>query len=281
MSPDFCREGRRILSAARQEVEGVHARRLQRIIDTFGMYVHAAEFVRAAYRAMDERTEARRREALKKHESFEDFWGKRDLGAICSPNIQGRIGRIEKGVRSLDLGAGPAHRKGYEDPSREDRLEALYSLVGVPDEVPDLHFLPSVWKFKPDLEREAVERGWCDPEFDDSDWREMSVYNFLERQGYSRYDGAYVYRVRFDAPEFPAGKRIMMRVGSLDDEGTIYINGRKAYRRHHIAPKDWKRSFAFDATDFIRPGRENVVVVVGNDEYGMGGLWNPCAISPE
>ena len=61
-------------------------------------------------------------------------------------------------------------------------------------------------------------------------------------------------------------------------EGAIYVNGRLAHRRWHLVGQDWKRSFACDVTGIIRPVAENVVAIVGNDEYGMGGLWNPCAL---
>ena len=278
MSPAIINEGRETLKLARAKVVGVQARRLQRFDDSFEMFSRQADYVRAVYRAMDERTEEARASALKLIAAFENFWAGRDLHETCSANILGKAAQFRKVVTDLDFEAGPVPRTGYEDPSPEQKLAALYSLLDVPAAVDSLHYLPDAWKFKPDITREAEAKGWAAPGFDDSAWRELSVYNFYERQGYDRYDGAFCYRVRFNAPAFPAGKRVMLRIGSLDDEGAIYVNGTLVNRRWHLVGQDWKRSFAVDVTEAIQPGGENVIAVVGNDEYGMGGLWNPCAL---
>jgi hypothetical protein len=72
-----------------------------------------------------------------------------------------------------------------------------------------------------------------------------------------------------------------MRIGSLDDDGDIYINGQLAYSRKMAGPDDWKSSFAFDVTPFLIPGKENVIAVRGYDSFGAGGIWRPCAIYTE
>jgi hypothetical protein len=46
-------------------------------------------------------------------------------------------------------------------------------------------------------------------------------------------------------------------------------------------PDDWKSSFAFDATPFLLPGKENVIAVRGYDSFGAGGIWKPVAIYTE
>ena len=116
------------------------------------------------------------------------------------------------------------------------------------------------------------------PELDDSKWHTLSTWNYYERQGFDRYDGAFWYRVRFKAPAFPAGKKVFLRIGALDDEGRIFINGKLVHQRWHLNPDDWQSSFEVEVTEAIQPVKENVIAVHGNDEYGVGGIWKPCAL---
>lgn len=281
MSPELIAEGRATLKAAARKVAGVQSRRLQRFADSFEMFAHQAGAVRACYQAMDELSETSREEALKRLAAFEKNWEDKNWDETCSPSILRNIMTFREQIKSLDRSPKPTPRKGFEAPTPEQRVEALYALLDVPEKIDNLFFLPDVWKFKPDLARQAEAQSWFSETFDDADWRDLSVFNFYEQQGYDRYDGAYCYRTRFNAPAFPKGKRIMLRIGSLDDEGAIYLNGKLVYRRWHLVSQDWKRSFAVDVTDFIRPGAANVICIIGNDEYGAGGLWNPSALYTE
>jgi hypothetical protein len=278
LSPELVARGRATLKAAARKVAGVHARRLDRFADSFELFARQAEAVRACYQAMDDLAEPSRETALKSIAAFDKHWNDNALEETCSPQIFRNMAAFRTLITSLASPKTPAPRKGFEAPTPAQRLAALYSLLEVPAQVDDLFYLPDVWKFKPDIAREAEAKNWFAEDLDDTGWRDLSVYDFYERQGYDRYDGAYCYRVRFTAPVFPQGKRIMLRIGSLDDEGAIYVNGKLAHRRWHLVDQDWKRSFAVDVTDFIRPGAANVICIVGNDEYGVGGLWNPSAL---
>jgi len=138
-----------------------------------------------------------------------------------------------------------------------------------------------VWKFRLDNRNLGLEKGWEQVAYDDHGWKEISTWNVFERQGYKGVDGRFWYRTKFQAPDFPKGKPIMLRFGSLDDDGDIYINGKLAHSRHLIMPDDWKTSFAFDVTDFIQAGKENVIAVRGYDAFGAGGVWRPVALYTE
>ena len=69
-----------------------------------------------------------------------------------------------------------------------------------------------------------------------------------------------------------------LRIGALDDEGSIYVNGKLVHQRWHIHPGDWESSFEMDVTDIIKPDDTNVIFVAGNDQAGVGGIWKPCAL---
>jgi len=69
-----------------------------------------------------------------------------------------------------------------------------------------------------------------------------------------------------------------MRIGALDDDGRIYINGKLVHERFHVDGLDWQRSFEFDITDAIKPGQKNLIAICGRNDYGKGGLWKPVAV---
>lgn len=280
MSDDLIKKGRAILRSTAKKVFSLEAKRLDMFDKTFEMYSRNALFVRAGYAYMNngKRDEANLRNALSKFKDFDDYWRTNDLSATCSPNIIEKARRFVKVLENTPRQIKPTPRKGYESPDAAKKLAALFNLNDIPKKINDLFYLPSVWRFKADIKRKAKERRWFDPGFDDSDWTPLSVFNFYERQGFDSYDGGYCYRVNFKAPAFPTGKKVFLRIGSLDDEGDVYMNGKLVYRRFHLKAQDWKRSFEIEVTNAIKPGKENNVTIVGNDEYGMGGLWNPCAL---
>ena len=116
-------------------------------------------------------------------------------------------------------------------------------------------------------------------------WRDRSTWNFIESQGYGSsrlVDGDFWYRLKFKAPEFPAGKKVILRIGALDDEGTLYLNGVKiADRQMGKDGQAWNISFAVDVTEAIEPGQENLLAVHGYDAEGAAGIWRPCALYTE
>lgn len=278
VSDEIAAAGDRRLAKGRAAVTGRQAERLQRLTDTFGMFARRARYARAGYEAMDQRTETKRQRAIRLVDEFRTFWKEHDLDETCSASILGGALKFRKILETMPLAIEPKPRKGFAEPSDNDRLAALFSLDTPPATLESLHYLPDVWKFKLDIHRRAQANQWQAPEFDDTGWRELSVYNFYERQGFDLYDGSFCYRTRFTAPAYPAGRKVFLRIGSLDDEGKIYLNGQLLHERWHLVARDWKRSFEIDVTAAVRRGQQNTIAIIGNDEYGVGGLWNPCAL---
>ena len=281
MPQELCENGRDILAAAMRKVRGRERDRLARFRSTFEMLSLRAEAARACYTAMDARTKRSVKDGMKALDAFEEHWEDEDLSLTCSPAIKGRTLFLRKVMEDIEGPIVPTAAKNLVEADTEAVVEEAFARVERPKTLANLVVLPEVWKFKPDLQRRGKELGWATVDFDGGGWNDLSTWNFYERQGYDRYDGAFCYRVRFDAPQFPAGKKILLRIGSLDDEGDIYVNGKLAYERRHTRPLNWKTSFAIDVTDLIRPGSVNTIAVLGNDEYGMGGLWRPSVLYTE
>lgn len=277
MSEDVIREGRETLAQAAAKVTGREGKRLARFNDTFEMYTRQAQTTRAYYHALNERTPSAIADAYKKMDEFETFWSLNKLSDTCSPSILEGIRDLRKKIAEK---SEPKGRAALTD--RDVWLRELFAFDKAPAKIPNLYPLPEVWKLRIDYEDMGLKEGWHKPDYDDSKgWQPLSTWDCYENQGYAEVDGRFWYRVAFPAPPFPAGKKIIMRIGSLDDDGDIYINGERAYVRKHIHPDDWQSSFAFEVTALIKPGQTNVIAVRGYDAMGAGGIWRPCALYTE
>jgi beta-galactosidase/beta-glucuronidase len=175
--------------------------------------------------------------------------------------------------------AKPQSRKELADETVWRR--ELFFNAKVPETIENLFPMPDIWKFRLDYRDEGLLKGWEKSDYDDKGWQPASTGDYMERQGNFAAGGRFWYRVKFQAPEFPAGKKIVMRIGALDDDGDIYINGQLAFSRKFEGPDDWKSSFAFDITPYLIPEKENVIAVRGYDSFGAGGIWKPVAIYTE
>ena len=157
----------------------------------------------------------------------------------------------------------------------------LFAGAQVPKALPNLFPLPETWGFHVDYENRGLELGYFKTDHDDSQgWQPLSSWNFVCSQGYGRQIGGYFwYRVKFNAPAFPADKKVILRIGSLDDTGDVYLNGIKVGSQPE--PRNWDRSFAMEITEQIKPGSVNDLAIHGYDSGGGEGVWRPSAIYTE
>ena len=278
MTDEVIGKGRKRLASAMGVVNGREQERLVRFRDTFEMLSLRALASRHFFLAQDARSDAAKKAALEALKRFEDYWAKHNLSETCSPSLLGRTGALKKSIEDLSETPVAEASKELTDATRAAILKELYSFSEVPDETENLFLLPERWRFRPDVLRVGEDSGWMKPELDDTKWHALSTWNYYERQGFDRYDGAFWYRVRFKAPASPQGKKVFLRIGALDDEGRIFVNGKLVHQRWHLNPDDWQSSFEVEVTGAIQPGKENVIAVHGNDEYGVGGIWKPCAL---
>jgi hypothetical protein len=92
-------------------------------------------------------------------------------------------------------------------------------------------------------------------------------------QGYPFYSGIGVYRARFDAPSIRDGERVVLEVPMGDDVVEAEVNGRSAGVRL------WD-PYAFDVTDLLRPGANEIALRVANTIANLlNGMDRPSGIA--
>jgi hypothetical protein len=116
--------------------------------------------------------------------------------------------------------------------------------------------LDGVWRFKTDPNDAGEKSNWHSTSLDDSSWDEIRVPSVWESCGYVDYDGTAWYRKRFNLSTVFAGKRISVEFGAVDYFSKIWINS--IFLGEH---EGGYTPFKFDATDAIKIGGENTIVV--------------------
>lgn len=146
-----------------------------------------------------------------------------------------------------------------------------------------LAVLPGAWYFQWDPDDVGEKEGWDKLEFDPrrAKWPRTQIYRWWERNDIGRkwreehgkdYDGVAWYRTRFTPPAAPAGKRIKLLFGAVDEACKVWLNGKFVGEHPFVKPDDWKTPFEFDVTDFLVDGTNHITVRVV-DNAGMGGIW--------
>lgn len=132
-----------------------------------------------------------------------------------------------------------------------------------------------VWRFKAGDRPE-----WAEPDFDDSDWKRVTVPLPWDSYGYKEYDGYGWYRVRFRTPPIDPSKSIILILGKIDDSNEAYLNGVLVGKTGKFPPK-WRindaykelRAYTIPADRFVAGG-ENVLAVRVYDGWLHGGIYS-------
>ncbi len=288
-----------------RHVPGKETLRFRRYLDSMEMQFQMAETYRAYCKALNLRSDKAIQAFRKKAHKFDELWRLKNLTYICTPDARRRGGvrgyfqkmalvdfknlkpramkKLDvpelKNISRLDLNylspenikKSEAKTKWFKELFASSRYDAPIKKIP-----PNLFALPEVCKFWIDCNNAGLQSGWEKPDFDDSKWNKLSSWNYIESQGLLYVDGYYWYRNKFKAPEFPEGKKIFLRIGSIDDSGEIYLNGIKVGEQP--SAHDWAKSVEFDVTKVIRPGKDNVLVIRGYDCLSGAGVWRPSAL---
>jgi hypothetical protein len=271
----------RLRNAVRQS-QGKHQERLRRFSDSIEAQFQLAGTYRAYAKALNSRTAADIANFAKPANGLRDFWQKNNLSVF---NSSGRnaASAADLYLKTDFANLKPSSRKELAGlgPKDERWMKELFAGADkIPGKIPNLFPLPENWKFHLDCENKGVENGYFKPDYDDSSgWPLVSTWSFPSSQGYNQIGGNFWYRIKFKAPAFPAGKKIFLRIGSLDDSGDVYLNGVKVGSQPDSA--NWDKSFVMDVTREIKPGEENVLAVHGYDCGGGEGVWRPSALYTE
>lgn len=132
------------------------------------------------------------------------------------------------------------------------------------------------WEFQLDPEAVGEAVGWWKPENTGGNWQTLATASqSWSNQGLRYYKGLAWYRQSIAIPEKERGKRIFLWVGGVDELAKIWVNGREI----GISPKGSFTPFEMDATEAVKAGESNTVVIcVSNmtlNEVGTGGITGP------
>jgi hypothetical protein len=185
----------------------------------------------------------------------------------------------QKGLR-LSLTVAAALRAG------KNEIELLYENLGQPgggkgmEDVPGLQsggLSPATdsgqrienWRVKLADDNAAA---LCATNVDDSDWPQFVLTDSPQGAAGHILDGRIAtaaFRASLDLPvtPLPAGARLIF--GRIDDRGEVFINGQPAGHSD-----DWSQPFEVPAAKFLKPGHNQIAVVVRNTD-GDGGLTLP------
>jgi sialate O-acetylesterase len=125
--------------------------------------------------------------------------------------------------------------------------------------------------------------------FDDSDWKEISVPMTWEAQGYPNYDGEAFYRKHFSVPTSFLGREFYLVLGKIDDFDEVYLNGKFIGRVENLeAYSRFRRNNSYRLMRVYKIPKgllksQNVISVRVEDVYLDGGIYEgPIGLaSPE
>jgi len=105
-----------------------------------------------------------------------------------------------------------------------------------------------------------------------------------ESQGFPGYTGYGWYFQNFTIDDYiKNASHYYLYFGGVDEEATIYINGKLVYEHTAsalgAAPASlWNTPFACDIKDYVNPDGINTVAVEVYNSAGMGGIWRPVTL---
>ena len=106
---------------------------------------------------------------------------------------------------------------------------------------------------------------WFSPKLDDSKWQTLEVPGFWEEQNLDIQRGVVWYRTSIDLPPHLANKPAILRLGTIVDADTAYINGIRIGGTSYLYPP---RRYSV-APNILKAGENNITVrVISNSNPG-------------
>ena len=121
------------------------------------------------------------------------------------------------------------------------------------------------WKYKK-VKGLTIE-DYSQPWLNDSSWQSVNVPHTWEKE-FSDWDGKIWYRKNFSVPLNWAKQETILRFSGIDDQPRIFLNG------HEVGYNcGWHRPFQLDVSDYIIPGRENVIAMLVSRRNPQESTW--------
>ena len=142
--------------------------------------------------------------------------------------------------------------------------DAYRDSIAAADKAADAKWYAAVWNEDKGLHDE---KPWYDPSYDASGWESMKVPGLWAAQGGPKENGVVWFRKEIDVPAAMAGQPAKLRLGTIVDQDSVYVNGQFAATTPYKYPP---RRYDLPA-GMLRPGKNTIVVRVINS-YGGGGF---------
>lgn len=181
---------------------------------------------------------------------------------VAITDAQGRTVPVADNLLHFEVsGPGKIIGVGNGDPrSHEPDIYLTYSL--------DREVVLNDWRMR--RVQDVRSRPEVTEDFADASWDRVDVN---AESGPLRESESAIFRTRFNLTANDlAADEILLRFGTIDDEGWVYVNGRLIGESH-----DWRTSPAFDIRDFIHAGENSIAVAVHNGD-GPGGINNGVSL---
>jgi len=135
------------------------------------------------------------------------------------------------------------------------------------------------WKFNPDPENDGLQRGLINANYDDSSWKNISVLDWWQMQGFSDYHGVAWYRVKFSGELPKADEHELLYFGAIDGNARVYLNGENI-AEHKLGQnyQGWDQPFSVDVTHKILPENILAVQVTSKSNNTSSGIFKGVAL---
>lgn len=137
--------------------------------------------------------------------------------------------------------------------------------------------LPDTWKVAMDPAKQGITNRWFGVEFDDSVWKQASILECLEKQGYKDYQHAW-YRTAAVVPKEWQGQKVILYLGAVDETCWVWLNGNpigEFLYNPAVDADSWQNPLRFDITKAVQAGTTNQITVLVRNTVGAGGIWKP------
>ncbi|MEI6422302.1 MAG: sugar-binding domain-containing protein, partial [Lentisphaerota bacterium] len=132
-------------------------------------------------------------------------------------------------------------------------------------------------QLKADKENKGDAEKWFSLSLDDTAWNKGRVGSFWLPEN----DPVAWYRIRFEAPQLPEGRKISLVFGAVDESAWVWLNGEKLGSHSEDSKDGWDEPFAFDVTGRIKSGKENLLTVKVLNRAQAGGIFRPIVLAEE
>ncbi|HPD16329.1 MAG TPA: DUF4838 domain-containing protein [Planctomycetota bacterium] len=212
--------------------------------------------------------------------AFEGWRNAAEFIALRNAMNQGDFAQAKKLYDALHARNEAEYKKGYGNHYTLNYLERFVGAhvnAGAAATAPPakvLAVLPDQWRLAYDRDELGPNKGYPQPDFDDSQWKTVATYsNTLDAQGLPDEKTILWYRTRFQVPEKHG--RLALFFTEVDGNPIVYINGKETDPGKKRAP------FEIDITKVARPGDNLVAVRVDHSkitELFLGGIIRPVLL---